>query len=189
MAEESYLLCCLSRKVFSDDKVQVLFLWTTKCSRETFKVVSLNPSTLSYCMSADISASICLLKQKGCSTLKWNSGFFPDFNSRDQTLMIPRAFSSVLRVVWMQTAGREDSYFGILVFKAAGITFPEMSSVGQRTVLIMPRLQVWSPCGHSWKSWSWWSMWGPFQLKIFCESMINFWFVSSTSVLWKSDLY
>lgn len=81
----------------------------------------------------------------------------------------------------MQVPGREDSYFGILVFKAAGIIYvfwdelrwPENGANNAKVTSLIPQWAIqWragidDPCG-------------PFHLKIFCESVImfNFWFVS-----------
>lgn len=81
----------------------------------------------------------------------WNEtveGFFPGFNSRDQTLMIPRAFSSVLEKYECKFQEERTATLESLFSKQLELfMFSEMSSGGQRMVLIMPRLQVWSPSG------------------------------------------
>lgn len=120
------------------------------CSRETLQVVTvLTPALWATECHLTFCIRICLLQWKGCSTLKWNSGrIFPGFNSRDQTLMIPRAFSSVLEKYECKYQEERTATLESLFSKQLELfMFPEMSSVGQRMVLITPRLEVWSPSG------------------------------------------
>lgn len=102
---------------------------------------------MSYWVSPDISVRICLLKWKGCSTLKWNSGrIFLALTAEIKHWCFPE--HSPLYWTSMNANTRKRGQLLWNCFQSSwNYLFPEMSSVGQRMVLIKPRLQVQSPHG------------------------------------------
>lgn len=110
---------------------------------------SLSPSAVSYWLSPDTTVGICLLNEK--DEALWNEtteGFFLVLTAEDQTLMIPRAFSSVLEQYECKYQGEKTATLESLFSEQLELfMFPVMSSVGERMVLVMPKLQVWSPSG------------------------------------------
>lgn len=131
-------------------------------SRVEYSSESLNPSTVSYWVSSDIlyqNLSITMKRMQHSEMKQWKD-FFAGFNSRDQTLMIPRAFSSVLEKYECKYQEERTATLESLFSKQLELfMFPEMSIAGQRMVLITPRLQVWSPSGPFSEELNWWSMW------------------------------
>lgn len=152
-------------------------------SRETLQVVTvLTPALWATECHLTFCIRICLLQLKGCSTLKWNSGrIFSWLKQQRSNTDDSQSVFLCTGEIWMQVPGREDSYFGILVFKAAGIIYvswdehswPENGANNAKVTSLIPqwaiqwRVGIDDPCG-------------PFHLKIFCESaiMFNLWFVS-----------